>query len=90
MQRICFWRRLFVQLAAVVLLVMVNLPAEAADRAAELQRFEAKIRPLLVSRCSKCHSGPKAKAGLDLSRVTGLMNGGRSGPVVVPGNPTGS
>jgi len=91
MQRICFWRRLFVQLAAVVLLVMVNhLPAKAADRAAELQRFEAKIRPLLVSRCGKCHSGLKPKAGLDLSRVTGLMNGGRSGPVVVPGNPTGS
>ena len=91
MQRGCFWRRLPVPPATFVLLVMVaQLPVESADRATELQRFEAKIRPLLVSRCGKCHSGSKPKAGLDLSRVAGLMSGGRSGPVVMPGNPTGS
>jgi len=67
-------------------------PAEswATDRAAELQRFERKIRPLLAKRCSKCHSGPKPKAGLNLVDVGLLMDGGRSGPVIVPGNPTGS
>ena len=62
----------------------------AADRAAELQRFERKIRPLLVKRCSKCHSGPKPKAGLNLVDAGLLMSGGRSGPAIVPGNPTGS
>ncbi len=62
----------------------------SADRAAELQRFERKIRPLLVKRCSKCHSGPRPKAGLNLVDVGLLMDGGRSGPVIVPGNPTGS
>jgi len=90
-KRVCHWSRSTVPSVTFVLLGMVIcLPAEAADRATELQRFEAKIRPLLVSRCGKCHSGPKPKAGLDLSRVAGLMSGGRSGPVVVPGNPTGS
>ena len=62
----------------------------SADRAVELQRFERKIRPLLVKRCSKCHSGPKPKAGLNLVDTRLLLTGGRSGPAIVPGNPTGS
>ncbi len=76
--------------AVVVLGLAGSSSAAAAERSAELERFERKIRPLLVSRCGKCHSGQKPKAGLDLVRVRGLMAGGRSGPVVVPGNPTGS
>ena len=70
--------------------LIVQSSVEAAERSAELRRFEGKIRPLLVTHCGKCHSGPKPKGGLDLSRVEGLMGGGRSGPIVVPGNPTGS
>ena len=62
----------------------------AAERAAEIERFERKVRPLLVKRCGKCHSGAKPRAGLDLVRVERLLKGGRSGPVVIPGNPTGS
>ena len=85
------WIRSAATCVVVALLgLVVQAPTEAAERSAELRRFEGKIRPLLVTRCGKCHSGPKPKGGLDLVRVTGLMNGGRSGPVVVPGNPTGS
>ena len=85
------WIRSAAACVAVALLgLVVQSPVEAAERSAELRRFEGKIRPLLVTRCGKCHSGPKPKGGLDLSRVEGLMGGGRSGPIVVPGNPTGS
>lgn len=85
------WIRSAVTCVAIALLgLVVQAPTEAAERSAELRRFEGKIRPLLVTRCGKCHSGPKPKGGLDLSRVEGLMSGGRSGPIVVPGNPTGS
>jgi hypothetical protein len=64
--------------------------AEAAGRADELAKFEKRIRPLLIARCGKCHSGKAPKAGLDLLDVKRLMAGGRSGPVIVPGNATGS
>lgn len=90
-KRVCHWVRSTVPCATFLLVGLVaRLPTVAADRSAELQRFEGKIRPLLMARCGKCHSGQKPKAGLDLVRVEGLMRGGRSGPVVVPGNPTGS
>ena len=49
--------------------------------------FESKIRPLLAARCFECHGPEKQKGGLRLdSRVT-LIEGGDSGPAVVPGKP---
>src|SRR5690348_787341 len=61
--------------------------ASADDDPAALAFFEAKIRPVLVDRCYKCHStklaSPKGKLRLD-SRE-GLRQGGESGPVVLPG-----
>jgi hypothetical protein len=49
--------------------------------------FEAKIRPVLVERCNRCHSaGAKApKGGLRLDTAAGLRKGGDSGAVIVPG-----
>jgi hypothetical protein len=51
--------------------------------------FEAKIRPVLVQQCGKCHSSTaeKLRGGLRLdSREAGRL-GGDSGPAIVPGNP---
>ena len=58
----------------------------AADTAGEAF-FESKIRPLLVARCYKCHSGDKTKGKLALDTRTGWQNGGISGPAILPGNP---
>jgi hypothetical protein len=54
--------------------------------------FEAKVRPVLVDRCYRCHSpGPGApKGGLRLDTREGLRLGGDSGPAVVPGEPDSS
>ena len=52
--------------------------------------FENRIRPLLVARCVKCHGPKKAEGGLRLDSHTGLLRGGESGRVVVPGNPKDS
>ncbi len=60
-----------------------------AASAANLEFFEKKIRPLLVERCSECHSaepGKKIKAGLRLDHAAGWLEGGDSGPAVMPGN----
>ncbi|MBS1724980.1 MAG: PSD1 domain-containing protein [Armatimonadetes bacterium] len=48
--------------------------------------FEDAPRIALNAHCGVCHSGSTAKAGLDLTTLAGVMKGGRSGKVVVPGN----
>ncbi|MEC9091305.1 MAG: PSD1 and planctomycete cytochrome C domain-containing protein [Planctomycetota bacterium] len=57
--------------------------------AAQLDHFETKIRPLLAKRCFQCH-GPEAKeleGGLQMGSRKGLLNGGETGPAIVPGHP---
>ena len=60
-------------------------PSFADERGLEF--FEAKIRPVLVERCNRCHSaGKKApKGGLRLDSPAGLLKGGDSGAVIAPG-----
>ncbi len=55
----------------------------------DFEFFEAKIRPVLVQNCYKCHSdkAKKLKAGLYLDRKAGWEQGGENGPVIVPGKP---
>ena len=51
-----------------------------------VQFFEAKVRPLLVEHCFKCHGDvKKPKAGLRLDSRGALLKGGDSGPVLVSG-----
>ncbi len=47
--------------------------------------FEKSVRPLLVRRCLKCHSGEKKSGGLRLDLRSGLLEGGESGAAVVSG-----
>lgn len=51
--------------------------------------FENKVRPTLVGHCYECHSvgAAKVKGGLLLDSREGLLKGGDSGPVIVPGDP---
>lgn len=51
--------------------------------------FEAKIRPLLINRCYACHTD-KAIGGLRVDSRAALLNGGKSGPAIVPGAPAQS
>ncbi len=49
--------------------------------------FPEAVRPLLESKCFRCHGGSTIKAELDLSTLHGMKKGGESGPVIVPGDP---
>ncbi|MDX2039660.1 MAG: PSD1 and planctomycete cytochrome C domain-containing protein [Acidobacteriota bacterium] len=54
--------------------------------------FERKIRPVLATNCYGCHAS-KMKSpmgGLALDTKSGLLKGGDSGPVIVPGKPAES
>ena len=50
--------------------------------------FENRVRPILVEHCYECHSekAGKQKGDLLLDRPSGWLEGGQSGPALVPGN----
>jgi hypothetical protein len=52
--------------------------------------FDANIQPIFVA-CTACHNSSTAStANLDLSTYAGVMNGGKDGAVVVPGDSANS
>ena len=53
---------------------------------ADLQFFEAKIRPVLVAECYECHDAKKQKGDLRLDHREALLKGGEEGPAIVPGD----
>ncbi len=50
--------------------------------------FEAKIRPVLIDQCYRCHSseGQAVRGGLSVDSREALLAGGESGPAIVPGD----
>ena len=63
---------------------------EAVDPA-KLEFFERRIRPLLAGKCFNCHSADnKAAGGLRVDDRNGLLEGGKRGAAVVPGEPSTS
>jgi hypothetical protein len=64
-----------------------SMPARAGDASHNDEFFEARIRPILVERCVKCHGPKKQESGLRLDSRGGLLKGNDAGPVVEPGRP---
>ncbi|MDY3561121.1 PSD1 and planctomycete cytochrome C domain-containing protein [Gemmata sp. JC673] len=52
--------------------------------------FEKKVRPVLVEKCVSCHGPEKQKGGLRVDSRAALLQGGDSGPSLVPGKPNES
>ncbi len=65
---------------------------EEKSATAQLEFFEKQVRPLLVDHCYPCHSSTAAKlqAGLLVDSRIGLLEGGDSGPAMVPHDADGS
>ncbi len=63
-------------------------PRNPADPAA-IEFFEKRIRPLLADHCHTCHGSDadKRKAGLRVDSRQHLLQGGDTGPALVPGEP---
>lgn len=70
------------------LIVLCVTPLCGEDTSAEIEFFEKRIRPVLVTQCYECHSSIAAdiKGGLSLDSRAAIRKGGNSGPAVVPGN----
>jgi mono/diheme cytochrome c family protein len=54
--------------------------------AAPISDFARDVQPILAASCVRCHGGGLAQGNLRLDTRDGLLKGGASGPVVVPGN----
>src|SRR3954462_11232274 len=63
--------------------------AAAEPSSDSMEFFEAKIRPILVEHCYKCHSAEsgKSKGSLMLDSRDALLKGGEAGPVIVAHDP---
>ena len=73
----------------VVLATGVGLfhPDAIASEPTRPPTFEADVLPILNAHCLQCHGGVHQRNGLDLRALAAVLEGGKSGPVVVPGMP---
>ena len=72
---------------AILTLAMGPGSSLAEDR---LSFFEKRIRPLLVDHCQECHGSDQQEGKLRLDSMAGWKRGGKTGPAIVPGDPSSS
>lgn len=52
--------------------------------------FEDVVQPVLLEKCGTCHSAGNKKGGLSLQDSLGVLAGGKTGPLFLPGKPDSS
>jgi hypothetical protein len=75
---------------ALLLIASVGSGPLLADQPISVQAqefFEKSVRPVLAENCYSCHSDRKQKSGLRLDSRQAMLQGGESGPAIVPGHP---
>jgi len=72
-----------------VLLVGCQGGGSADPEGAAAPTFSA-VSAILTKNCVSCHTGEKAKEGIDLNSYASVMKGGRPGPIVMAGEPANS
>ena len=68
---------------AITVLASQAVSAESID-------YKQQVHAVLAARCLVCHSQEKRSGGLSLATYSDVLNGGRSGAAVKPGNSSGS
>ena len=68
----------------------VGRPAAGRAPRPALVDYERQVRTIIEENCLECHSQDKRKGGLSLATYQDLLEGGRSGPIIRPGNSQGS
>src|SRR5687768_10039866 len=69
-------------------LLATSHPSARADEREDV--FETKIRPVLAGTCFRCHGDTKTSGNLRVNSLEALLQGGESGPAIVPGKPEDS
>ena len=70
----------------------MNNVSAAAQQAADdaVLHFEQHIRPILATKCLKCHGETKQEGDLRLDSLAAMLTGGQNGASIVPGDPAKS
>jgi len=80
----CFWG------SAVLALSQSTTPPSPQPPAGSLVDYQRQVHPVLDASCSECHSQDRRKGGLSLATYADVLEGGRSGAAIRPGNSAGS
>lgn len=70
--------------------VPTEAPTQPPTEGAIPTTWQDGIADLFQRSCGACHSGDEPAGGLDISTYEGTLDGGTSGPGVVPGDPEAS
>lgn len=70
--------------------ICLALSPSLTNADAPAQYFEKFVRPLLVKHCYECHGKDLPEANLRLDNKVGWQTGGKSGPAIVPFQPSAS
>ena len=74
-------------LTAMLVMSLLSTSSRSARADERDDFFEAKIRPVLVGTCFRCHGDTKTGGALRIDSREMLLKGGESGPAIVPGKP---
>src|SRR5262245_37830336 len=69
-----------------ILFLAISVLACAQQANEKIEFFEARIRPVLANNCYACHTENKL-GGLRVDSRVALLEGGKSGPAILPGRP---
>jgi WD40 repeat protein len=67
-----------------------SMPAQTPPQRASLPDFGRDVVPIIESNCLRCHSPAQQEGGLMMDTWDGLMQGGDTGKVIVPGDASAS
>ena len=76
-------------------LFVAHLPLSGADTPAASNEarkvtYAADMKPIIDDACAKCHNAEKAKAGLRMDSLEGVLQGTKKRKLVEPGKSAGS
>lgn len=66
--------------------LLVTWLAGSSSAAADRVDYARQVKPLLASRCLACHGALQQKGGLRVDTARALIEGGDTGPAIVPGS----
>jgi mono/diheme cytochrome c family protein len=55
-----------------------------------LEYYNTKVVPVFEANCYRCHGGMNHRGGLSMATKAGMLKGGHTGTVLVPGHPEDS
>ncbi len=88
--RTFFYRSMGVLVVSTLMIASTEGAGAVPTTAEDTPLSQHDVLPILLLHCSPCHGGPRQEAKLDVRSVRGLLQGGQTGPALIPGQPAAS